>query len=681
MKQEMFHKQRAFRFKRFAGKAYSAFNSLHREVTIGVVTSCVLTFAAAGTVSAQTNVMAGVKSSETEHELDEVTVTASRVEMALNQAARLVTVITKDEIQQSPVRSIQDLLNYAANIDVVQRGGHGVQADISIRGGSFDQTAILLNGVNLSNPQTGHYSFDIPINLSDIERIEIIHGPSSITFGASAFSGGINIITKKEPSHKAYANLEAGSHGLWGAQASGVLTAEKATTQLSVGYNTSDGYIANSDYDIWNLLWQTRLKPEKKSTIDVQLGYNDKRYGANTFYSASYPNQYDKTSAYFASIRGESGDKLKFIPVVYWNRHYDEFQLFRDGTPDLPSWYVGHNYHRSDVYGANLNLQYASALGITSFGSEFRNEGIVSNVLGKEMAEKDGHYTKEDNRTNVSFALEHNILLNRFTLTAGLLANYNTFLRGNYKFYPSVNVSYRVLDNLKTFASWNKATRMPTFTDLYYTTATHIGNTDLKPENSEAFELGFKYDTWFMHVYATGFLMKGENIIDWVKQDANAKWESRNITELDKKGIEAGMQMALGDVLPLIPKQTTLSLGYTRLHQDKSSGEYISNYALNYLRDKATVRLEHPLYKNVMANWNFRWQNRMGGYTRYDEGVKGEYTDYEPFSTLDLKITWDLGDLKVHLSANNLFGTKYYDLGNVPQAGFWLIGGVSYTLR
>lgn len=681
MKQEMFHKQRAFRFKRFAGKAYSAFNSLHREVTIGVVTSCVLTFAAAGTVSAQTNVMAGVKSLETEHELDEVTVTASRVEMALNQAARLVTVITKDEIQQSPVRSIQDLLNYAANIDVVQRGGHGVQADISIRGGSFDQTAILLNGVNLSNPQTGHYSFDIPINLSDIERIEIIHGPSSITFGASAFSGGINIITKKEPSHKAYANLEAGSHGLWGAQASGALTAEKATTQLSVGYNTSDGYIANSDYDIWNLLWQTRLKPEKKSTIDVQLGYNDKRYGANTFYSASYPNQYDKTSAYFASIRGESGDKLKFIPVVYWNRHYDEFQLFRDGTPDLPSWYVGHNYHRSDVYGANLNLQYASALGITSFGSEFRNEGIVSNVLGKEMAEKDGHYTKEDNRTNVSFALEHNILLNRFTLTAGLLANYNTFLRGNYKFYPSVNVSYRVLDNLKTFASWNKATRMPTFTDLYYTTATHIGNTDLKPENSEAFELGFKYDTWFMHVYATGFLMKGENIIDWVKQDANAKWESRNITELDKKGIEAGMQMALGDVLPLIPKQTTLSLGYTRLHQDKSSGEYISNYALNYLRDKATVRLEHPLYKNVMANWNFRWQNRMGGYTRYDEGVKGEYTDYEPFSTLDLKITWDLGDFKVHLSANNLFDTKYYDLGNVPQAGFWLIGGVSYTLR
>lgn len=681
MKQEKFNRLSAFRFKYFARKAYSAFNSLHKEVTIGVVANCVLTFAAAGTVAAQTNVIAGVKSAETEHELDEVTVTASRVEMAMSQTARLVTVITKEEIQQSPVRSIQDLLNYAANIDVVQRGGHGVQADISIRGGSFDQTAILLNGVNLSNPQTGHFSFDIPINLSDVERIEIIHGPSSLLYGASAFSGGINIITKKEPDHKAYVHVEAGAHGLWGAQASGVLASSAATSQLSVGYNTSDGYIANSDYDIWNLLWQTRLKPEAKSTVDIQLGYNDKRYGANTFYSAAHPSQYDKTSAYFASVRGETGDRLKFIPTIYWNRHYDEFQLYRDGTSGVPPTYKGHNYHRSDVYGVNLNLQYTSVLGITNFGSEFRNEGIVSNVLGKEMTEADGKYTKADDRTNVSFSLEHNVLLNRFTLTAGLLANYNTSLRGQYKFYPSVNLSYRVLDNLKTFASWNKATRMPTFTDLYYTTATHIGNTDLKPENSEAFELGAKYNTWFMNVYVTAYLMKGENMIDWVKADVDAKWESRNMTKLDKKGIEAGLSLSLGEIIPLLPDQTVLHAGYTRLHQDKSSGNLISNYALNYLRDKATLKLVHPIFKQVTANWNFRWQKRMGGYIRYDNGVKGEFTSYEPFSTLDLRINWQLKDFLIHLSANNLYDTKYYDLGNIPQAGFWLIGGVSYTLK
>jgi len=681
MKQKRFNQLAAFRFKRFARKAYSVFNSLHKEVTIGVVTNCVLTFAATGIVSAQTNVVAGVESRETEQELDEVTVTASRVELALNQAARLVTVITKEEIQRSPVQSIQDLLNYAANIDVMQRGAHGVQADISIRGGSFDQTAILLNGINLSNPQTGHYSFDIPVNLSDVERIEIIHGPSSIIYGASAFSGGINIITKKKPDHKAYANIEAGSHGLWNAQASGALTSSVATSQLSAGYATSDGYIANSDYNIGNLLWQTRLKPEKNSIVDVQLGYNDKKYGANTFYSASYPNQYDETSSYFASVRGETGDKLKFIPAVYWNRHYDCFQLYRDGTPNIPSSYVGHNSHRSDVYGANLNIQFTSKWGITSFGSEFRSEGILSSVLGREMVEPDGKYTKSDDRTNISFALEHNLLLDRFTLTAGLLANDNTQFRGAYKFYPSINVSYRVLDNLKTFASWNKATRMPTFTDLYYTTETHIGNVDLKPETSEAFELGLKYDAWFMRLYVTAYLMKGDNIIDWVKANVDDKWESRNITQLDKKGIEVGTQLLLGEVVGFLPESTVFHAAYTRLKQDKSSGDLISNYTLNYLRDKVTLKLEHPVVKNVTANWNFRWQKRMGGYTRYDNGVQGEFTNYTPFSTLDLRINWQLKKFLFHLSANNLCDTKYYDLGNVPQAGFWLIGGVSYTLK
>ncbi|MCD7902125.1 MAG: TonB-dependent receptor plug domain-containing protein [Bacteroides sp.] len=131
--------------------------------------------------------------------LEEVTVTSSRISMPQAQTPKLVTVITRDEIKKAPVNSILELLSYAANIDVLQRGPHGAQADISIRGGSFDQTAVLLNGVNISNAQTGHYSFDIPVNLSDIERIEVLHGPSALVYGTSAFSGGINIITKKIP--------------------------------------------------------------------------------------------------------------------------------------------------------------------------------------------------------------------------------------------------------------------------------------------------------------------------------------------------------------------------------------------------------------------------------------------------------------------------------------------------
>ncbi|MDU1903878.1 MAG: TonB-dependent receptor [Dysgonomonas sp.] len=675
MNQKRFSESKAFRFKRFGHKAYSAFNSMHKVVNIGVITGCMLTFANTGEASAQVARVSEETEKIAEKELNEVTVTASRIEVPIEQAAKLITVISREDIQRAPVQSIQDLLNYAAGIDVLQRGGHGVQADITIRGGSFDQTAILLNGVNVSNPQTGHYSFDLPINLNDIERIEIIHGPSSIIYGASAFSGGINIVTKKNPTHKAYGKVQVGGHGLFGVEANGVLKSGTSTNQLSVGYNTADGYTPNNDYDILNLLWQTRMYVEDNSKVDIQLGYNKKQYGANTFYSAAYPNQYDKTNSYLASIRGETGSKLKFIPQVYWNRHHDTFQLIRGDESEVP-----YNHHRTDVYGANLNLQYTSQLGITSFGAEFRNEGIVSSVLGKEMDKPDGKYTKSDDRTNISYALEHNILFDKFSLSVGVLANYNTALRGNYKFYPNINTSYQLLDELKVYGSWAKATRMPTFTDLYYTTKTHAGNTDLNPENSEAFELGFKYSKPFIKAYITGYLMEGKDLIDWIKENPDDKWESRNLTRIDRKGLEVGSTIFFKEFIPQLGN-TTLQLAYTRQHQKKNSGDLISNFSLNYLRDKFTAQISHPIYKDISASWNFRWQKRMGNYLKYEDLKPTTQVPYADFSILDARINWKINDFLINLSVNNIFDKQYYDLGNVPQSGFWMMTGISYTLK
>lgn len=667
---------KAFRFKRFSRKAYGAFNSMHRVVNIGVVSGCMLTFAHA-TTSAQTQLVSEQVKEIAEEELEEVTVTASRVELNVNQAARLVTVITKQEIEQSPVRSIQDLLNYAANIDVLQRGGHGVQADISIRGGSFDQTAILLNGINLSSPHTGHYSFDIPINLSDIERIEIIHGPSSMTYGASAFSGGINIITKKKADAKAYARLEAGGHNLYSVEAKGALQNKIITSQLSAGYSTSEGYVRNSDYDIVNLLWQTRLNVEQ-SKIDVQLGFNDKKYGANTFYTAAYPNQYDKVRTYLASVSGETGEKLKFIPKIYWTRHNDCFQLVRGDNSQIPF-----NYHKSDVYGANLNIQYSSVIGITSLGGELRNEGIQSTVLGKPVENPKDKYIYSDSRTNVSFALEHNLLFKQFTLSLGLLANYNTALKGDYKFYPAINASYRILDNLKVYTSWNKAMRMPTFTDLYYNTKTHNGNANLKHESSESIELGFKYSNSFIKAGITGYYMEGDNLIDWIKYNPDEKWQSVNLAKVYKTGIETDVTLYLHQITPFFKYNTTIRLSYAHLHQNgkDASGEKDSNYILNYLRDKFVAQLNIPIYKDISLNGIFRWQDREGGFTKYENNKPAYYKSYNPFCIFDVKINWKYKDFLFNLNANNVFDTKYYDLGNIPQAGFWFTGGVSYTLR
>jgi len=672
MNQKHSNQQQAYRFKRFLRKAYSAFNSMHRLVNIGVVTGCALTFLHVSTVSAQTTASNEQQQKVMEKELDEVMVTASRVETPINQTAKLVTVITKEQIEQAPVQSIQDLLVYAANIDVIQRGGHGVQADISIRGGTFDQNAVLLNGVNISNAQTGHYSFDIPINLSDIERIEIIHGPSALIYGASAFSGGINIITKKNADHKAYASVEAGMHKLRGMEVRGVAKTGIATSSLSVGYSSSSGYIANSDYDLYNVLWQTRFRVKDASKIDLQLGYNDKKYGANTFYSAKYPNQYDHTSTYMGSLKGEFGSDFKIIPIVYWNRHHDQFDLVKDTD-------FGRNFHRNDTYGANLIFMYKWKLGTTSLGSEIRREDIMSTVLGKPMVEPHRKYKMYDDRTNTSVALEHTLNLEKVVISAGVLMNHNTLLSGKYKFYPTMSVSYRPVDKFNISASWSKSTRMPTFTDLYYTTETHDGNSGLKPEKSESLDLNLKYNNSFFSAYLTGFLLWGRDMIDWVKVDE--KWASWNMTKIDTKGVEMGVKFRLGDLLPALGQQASLSLDYARMHQSSNTLDFVSLYSLNYLRDKFTAQFHHEIYKGFSAGWYFRFQKRMGVYEKYENLEKVGNEPYPAFTTLDLKLNYKYKDVLFNLSMNNLYDTHYFDRGNIPQAGFWLMGGINYTFR
>lgn len=677
MKEKRFLRNDVFRFKRFARKAYSAFASLHRVVNIGVVTGCVLTVVPSTGLVAQSTEGHDKTPELTEHELEEVMVTASRISMPINQTAKLVTVISKEQIEQSPVQSIQDLLIYTANIDVVQRAGHGVQADISIRGGSKDQTAILLNGINLSNSHTGLYSLDIPLNLSDIERIEIIHGPSALIYGASAFSGGVNIITKKKVDSKGYARIEGGMHNLRAMEIRGSAKTGIASTSISAGHNSSDGYRDNTDYNLYNVLLQTQFQFKENSKLDINLGYNDKKYGANSFYTAAFPNQYDHTSRYLGSIKGEFGSVIKFIPILYMFRHYDTFEL-RRGSDE------GKNHHRGDTYGANMIMQYESRLGNTSLGGELRREDILSSVLGNPLAEPHGKFKKYDDRTNASLSLEHTAKLDHFVLSAGVLMNHNTLEKGKLKFYPSASVAYRPNYNLNIYTTWGNSTRMPSFTELYYTTETHDSNANLLPERSQSVDLGIKYKNSFINAYITGYLMWGRNIIDWIrveKEDGRTVSASWNHTEVNTQGLETGIRFRLAELFPVVGENTYLSLDYARMNQDCDTKGENSLYKLNYLRDKFTATLTHTIWKGFSAGWYFRYQKRMGMYDAYENAVEIGRTPYRAFSTLDLRINYRYEELSLHLNLNNLYDTKHNDMGNIPQPGFWLTGGISYTFK
>ncbi|NDV57778.1 TonB-dependent siderophore receptor [Bacteroides sp. 519] len=686
MKENTSTKRDAIRWKQFNRKAYAVFFSLKREVTIGVLTVSTAVCASVITVNAQTT--------ETPNqlktcELDEIEVTGTRVPLTELQSAKMVTVLSREDIQAAAVHSINDLLKYAVGVDVRQRGEFGIQTDISIRGGTFDQVTILLNGVNITNPQTGHHSAEFPVSMNDIERIEVLEGPAARVFGTSAFTGAINVVTKNDKQSYVAANVMGGAYGLFGGGARVNYSKGAFSNQVSGSYSRADGATTNSDFRIGRAYYQGTYTSQQ-ADVRWQVGFSDQSFGANTFYSAAYPNQFEELRRYLVSVQAETKGWLRFTPTIYWNRTHDHFQLIRDTN-------TSENFHLNDVYGANLNAYFNTKLGKTAFGAEFRNEGILSTNLGKPLDEEqyikvpgeDGiMFNKKDNRTNISYYLEHNILLPRLTISLGVMANMNTALDHKYRLYPGVDVSYRPAGNWKLFASWNKALRMPTFTDLYYKSPTLQGNVGLKPEETQAINVGARYRIPAVDVTVNGFYHKGKNMIDWVMYNADDVYHSANF-KLDNMGVEVSAVLNFRSIAGENFFIHKLNLSYAYIHQNRHDDTeiYKSNYALEYLRHKFVANLEHRVWKKLHASWAFRWQDRMGSYEKYQwnsntgkpESTK-QLVSYSPFALLDLKLTWAEKNYLLFVEANNLFDKYYYDLGNIPQPGVWIKGGINIKL-
>ena len=676
---------KACTWRHFDNKAYSAFRSISREVRIGVL--AVATLASAGMAEASVAVDATQVSTVSEdgfsRELNELEVTGSLAPISANQAARIVTTIGREEIAQSAAQSVNDLLKLALGVDVRQRGAFGVQTDISIDGGSFDQVTILLNGVNIGSPQTGHLSADFPVSINDIIRIEVLEGAASRSVGGSSFSGAVNIVTRPDAQNHVTVNAQGGQYGTFGGGAQVAAGNEAVRNQFSVEYRQSDGATQNSAFKRGNAFYQGSYSGEEVN-VDWQLGYSNQDYGANTFYSAAYPNQHEQNSRYFVAVKASTKGKIKFEPTIYWTRSTDHFELIHGSN-------VGENFHRSDVYGGRLNSYFNWAAGTTSFGAEVRNEGILSTNLGRPLEEseyvkipgKDGFYNKRDNRTNVSYFAEHNILLKDFTLSMGVVANMNTALDSRFRWYPGVDLSYRPADGWRLSASWNMAFRMPTFTDLYYKSPTTEGNIGLKPEKTQNVIVAARYQSAPFSATLRGFYHHGVDMIDWVMYAADDKYHSTNF-RLNNLGAEVTADINFANIFSNQNVLQTLSLGYTYIHQTRHDNQEIfkSNYALDYLRHKFTARLTHRIFGPLSATWNLRWQDRLGGYLEYvDAKPTGEIVEYKPYAVLDLKLQFVKPRYELWVSANNLTDHTYHDFGNIPQPGLWIMAGGSYRFN
>ena len=684
-----FNKRQVLVFRQFGNKGYSLFSCLGKEVVCGVLSVATLTYASAESVSTDP-VMTDSTATTTAREmmLEEVSVTGSRAPLTKSQAARMVTVLDRRDIAQAPVQSINDLLKYAVGVDVRQRGPIGAQTDISIRGGTQDQIILLLNGINICDPQTGHNAMDLPVDLNDIVRIEVLEGPAGRIYGTSSLVGAINIVTS--PSSPTQMHAEGGSYGYANMGFKYALTSHSSplTSSLSANYARSDGYSRskagslNTDYSGAKAFYQGQYEDDALR-LRWHLGLADKGWGSSTFWASpkwQADDQYEHTTKLYTAIQGESQQgRLRLSGSIYWNQNRDRYEGYR-GHPEKMKF----NYNKTNVYGVSLGSYFDwqtsnpdRIRNRTAFGAELRNEDLVSGNLGEPLAEThhisgtDRDYTLGVNRTNISAYLEHNLLLKDLTISAGFVATKNTWSDMNMTIYPGIDVSWRPSPHWRLHASYNTSLRMPSFTEMYYKLQGYSADPHLKPEEMQAFELGTTIHYTQFTIHSALWHHHGKNMIDWIMDTTKgdeAIWQSVNHTEINSIGFEASAQLLI--------LNSKFLISYSYIHQQKEQEPgIVSQYALEYLRHKLVANARLPLMKHLSLGLDCRWQDRMGSYTDFD----GQVQNYEPYVLTDARLTWQNTKWKVYVEANNVFDISYHDYGLVPQPGRWIIAGFSFS--
>lgn len=676
MKSRSFSGPQTIHFRQWSRKAYAVFNSLKSIVKIGrlELTFSILTLAASAVV-AQSNTMA-IPGEDVE--LDELEVTAQSEPLVFSQHGRMITTITKQEIESAPVSDLAGLLSFVQSVDIRQRGGQGVQADVSIRGGSFDQVLVLINGIPVTDPQTGHFNLNIPVDISDIQKVEVLKGPGARVFGPNAFSGAINIITKAEEGNHLSARLMGGQNGLYHYGATGNFQVKNWKTRVSYDQKASDGYMENTDFKSYSAFLQSSLQL-KALLMDAQLGFMQKDFGANSFYSPKYPMQYESNQSRNAALGFHFGNKVRVSILPYYRQHRDNWQLTRE-KPELYQ-----NFHQTDVYGGRAKMIFYSQLGKTTVGLNIKREHLLSSSMGEKLDMPESISWAKNQQFKYSFERDHAGLYveqskelgRKWQVSLGLLAHWYSTKDQDISVYPGLDISYKASPELKLIASANNAMRLPTFTDLFYSGPANMGNTELNPEKSFTLELGAEYNKPGYQIQAAVFRRYGNDIIDWVWHDTI--WRTENITELSTNGIELATRIQ-PDVLWNVKFWKKMNLDYTYLDMKKEDLDIQSKYALNNLRHQFNVVFQFELIKNMNLQITSSYKDRLGSYQTYNiEESQYEDHPYENYWSINAKLSYQYKSTELFVEANNINDVQVIEFG-VPQPGLWILGGVKHKL-
>lgn len=578
--------------------------------------------------------------------LKEVVVTSSRIDLPFKENSRTIQIVTAEDIKKLGVTNVADALQQVAGIDVRRQGVNGMQADLYIRGGSFDQTLLLIDGIKVDDPQTGHHTMNLALPIEVIKRIELIKGPAARVFGQNAFTGAVNIVTKDVEENSLIAKVQGGSFGQFIAEATGAVSLKESSHIVHFSKNFSEGYRYNTDFDNTNYVLKSQFN-KNKLPIELLTSYSERKFGANGFYGfTSYIDQYEETQASLVGLSTviKKGN-FTWKPRIYWRRNQDLYLLIRNN----PSAY--RNLHITNKIAVELNGSHQSKIGITGFGVEFSKYYISSNRLG------------DNQREIASLFLEHRFQFfnNIIDVTPGISASY--FSDFDNQIFPGLDFGVKISEKFRAYGNIGTSFRLPTYTNLYYVSPTTISNPNLETEEAFSQEVGFKYLSKNINVSLAAFNRDADNLIDYVRENASDAWQAQNIQHVNTKGYEANIEYKF--LLNQLPQK--IQLGYSFLDNDvKKSEANFSQYSINSMK--------HQFVGNYAMEWFKNFSNSIG--YRYVERTSGV-----SYNVWDVSASYQLKALEFSVYANNIFNTEYVEAAMVPMPKGNILFGMKYLFK
>jgi len=573
-----------------------------------------------------------------------VTVTTTVEPIPLSESNRSVQTL---DTRSQPLlfNSVVDYLRLDSSLNLQSRAPGGVQSDLSIRGTTFEQSLLLLNGLRIDDPETSHLNLDIPVPLDAISRIEVLHGSGSTFYGSDAIGGAVNLITAPpavSPVGDRFSlTAKAGGGNYSSAEQSfrAGYAGKPLSAELSGSRDTSAGFMTDRNYAANAISAETWLNL-RPGTTDILLAASDRPYGANQFYGP-YPS-WERTKGWFASIQQQLGERT--AASFAYRRHTDQFVLFVND----PSIYE--NNHATTAWQSALRrVDKLAANATLSYGLEANGDAIQSTNLGRHARNQGSGYA------NLSLPSA-----GRFSFSLG--AREEIFSGGDAIFSPNVAAAFSLTHTVRLRASAGHGFRLPTYLDLYYSDPTTIGNPHLKPESSWSYEGGIDWipANGRLTLTATGFSLHQKDGIDYSKYSLADPWQATNVGNFDYNGVETQLRLRL-------PGTQRLDLGYTAVRATAPPVGLISEYAFNYAAQNAV----------------FAWSGDLPGVfrqftARTQVGVI-QKTTRTAYPLWDISLARNTGRLRPYLRLLNLSNTGYQEVPGVPLQGRTIMAGTAFT--